>query len=66
MSRCPAFLSWRLILRAGILIAAYLKSSYGLGGVFAGISLIMLIAVCLTAIGYSFFLKRDLARSVAA
>jgi len=46
----------------GIMTAGVLKSAYGLGGIFGGISGIMLIGSVLTAIGYKFFLARDLAR----
>lgn len=46
----------------GIMIAGVLKSGYGLAGVFGGISGIMLICAALTAIGYLFFLGKDLAR----
>ncbi len=46
----------------GVMIAAFLKSTLGLSGVFAGISGIMLIGACLSAAGYFFFLKRDLLR----
>ncbi len=47
---------------AGILLAGYLKSSYGLAGIFGGISGIMVVVAVLTAIGYRVFLVRDLAR----
>ena len=46
----------------GVLVAGYLKSTAGLAGVFAGISAIMLLAAALTAIGYLFFLRKDLER----
>ncbi len=45
----------------GVLVAGSLKQSYGLQGVFGGISLIMLACAALTCIGYRFFLARDLA-----
>jgi hypothetical protein len=47
---------------AGILIAGFLKQDFGLGGVFAGTSVIVLVAGVLLLTGYSFFLNRDLAR----
>lgn len=46
---------------AGILLAGYLKSTYGLAGIFGGISGIMVFVAVLTAIGYRTFLGRDLA-----
>lgn len=46
----------------GILVAGYLKSAYGLGAVFAGISVIMLIGAVLTGTGYVKFLARDLSQ----
>lgn len=46
----------------GVLVAAFLKSTLGLSGVFAGISGMMLISAGLAAAGYFFFLKRDLLR----
>ena len=45
----------------GILVAGYLKSSYGLAGIFGGISGIIVVGSILTAIGYRVFLGRDLA-----
>jgi predicted MFS family arabinose efflux permease len=45
---------------AGILLAGYLKSSFGLAGIFAGISVIMAAVAVLTTIGYRVFLARDL------
>ncbi|MCC6858935.1 MAG: MFS transporter [Bryobacterales bacterium] len=47
----------------GVLLAGYLKSSFGLAGIFGGISAIMLAAALLTGTGYLFFLKRDLLRT---
>lgn len=49
----------------GIMVAGFLKSSYGLGAVFAGISLIMLTGALLAGTGYWKFLPRDLARRSA-
>lgn len=46
----------------GILLAGAFKSAYGLGGIFAGISGIMMLGAVLTGAGYRFFLARDLAR----
>lgn len=45
----------------GILLAGYLKSTYGLAGIFGGISGIIVIGSILTTIGYKLFLGRDLA-----
>ena len=47
---------------AGVLLAGYLKSTYGLAGIFGGISGIVLMSSLLGAIGYKIFLERDLAR----
>jgi predicted MFS family arabinose efflux permease len=47
----------------GVLAAGLLKSSWGLNGVFAGISAIMIVTAVLTAIGYAFLLGRDLDRA---
>ena len=46
----------------GILIAGYLKSGFGLGGVFAGVSAIVVIAAMSLFAGYRFFLQNDLRR----
>jgi len=46
----------------GILVAGYLKRDFGLGGVFAGISVILLLCGVLLLVGYGCFLNRDLAR----
>ncbi len=51
---------------AGILIAGYMKAGSGLGGIFASVSIIALLAASLTMAGYLFFLPRDLARQRAA
>jgi fucose permease len=45
----------------GIFIAGYLKRDFGLGGVFAGISVTVVAAGALLLTGYSCFLSRDLA-----
>lgn len=47
---------------AGILVAGYLKRDFGLGGVFAGTSVIVLVAGILLLLGYGLFLQRDLER----
>jgi MFS transporter, Spinster family, sphingosine-1-phosphate transporter len=49
---------------AGVLVAAYLKSSFGLAGVFAGISAIVLAAGALLVLGYAVFVSRDLLQKV--
>ncbi len=49
----------------GIFIAGYLKQDFGLGGVFAGTSAIVLVAGVLLLIGYNCFLRQDLARQRA-
>ena len=47
---------------AGVLLAGHLKSTYGLAGIFGGISGIIVLVAVLSAIGYRLFLGRDLAR----
>jgi predicted MFS family arabinose efflux permease len=47
----------------GVWVAGTLKATAGLAGVFAGISGIIVIAAALAAIGYTFFLKKDLERT---
>ena len=47
---------------AGIFVAGYLKRDFGLGGVFAGTSAMMMMAGLLLLGGYRFCLSRDLAR----
>lgn len=47
----------------GILIAGYLKATAGLAGVFAGISILILIAAGVVLCGYLFFIRQDLARA---
>jgi MFS family permease len=51
---------------AGILIAGYLKRDFGLAGVFAGISAIVLVAGVLLLVGYRVFLPKDLNPALAA
>lgn len=46
----------------GIMVAGFLKSSYGLEAVFAGISIIMIAGAILAGTGYVKFLARDLDR----
>jgi MFS transporter, Spinster family, sphingosine-1-phosphate transporter len=43
----------------GVLIAGFLKSRFGLGGVFAGVSVIMFAAAGLVLAGYLFTFNRD-------
>ncbi len=45
----------------GIMLAGYLKATYGLAGIFGGISGLMVAGAVLTAAGYLRFLGRDLA-----
>lgn len=45
----------------GIMLAGYLKATYGLAGIFGGISGLMVAGAVLTAAGYWRFLGRDLA-----
>ena len=46
----------------GVLVAGYLKRDYGLGGVFGGISVIMVLGAALLLIGYHWFVRRDMER----
>ncbi len=48
----------------GVLVAGALKAGYGLGGTFAGVSVIVFTAGLLLIAGYYFFIRRDLARSL--
>ena len=50
----------------GVLASGYLKASLSLGGIFAAISVVMVVAAFLDLAGYLFFIKRDLARSAVA
>lgn len=50
----------------GVMVAGFLKADYGLGGVFAGVSVIMLIAAGLLLAGYSLHYRRDRLRIKAA
>lgn len=47
----------------GTLVAGYLKADYGLGGVFSGVSVIMVVAAFLLLAGYGLWLERDLSRT---
>jgi MFS family permease len=46
---------------AGILIAGYLKATAGLAGIFAGVSVLVLVAAAVVLCGYLFFIRKDLA-----
>jgi MFS transporter, Spinster family, sphingosine-1-phosphate transporter len=46
----------------GVWVAGSLKATAGLAGVFAGISGIIVLAALLAAVGYAFFLEKDLNR----
>jgi MFS transporter, Spinster family, sphingosine-1-phosphate transporter len=46
----------------GVFVAGMLKSSYGLRAIFAGVSVVLLAAAAVNAIGYFFFVTRDLRR----
>ena len=46
----------------GILIAGYLKATAGLAGVFAGVSVLVLLAAAIVLCGYLFFIRNDLAQ----
>ena len=50
----------------GVLLAGYLKRDVGLGGVFAGISLLFVTAGLLLLFGYAKFMRRDIERARAA
>jgi len=43
----------------GVLVAGFLKSRFGLGGVFAGVSVIMFMAAALVLAAYLFYFNRD-------
>lgn len=47
----------------GVFIAGFLKSSFGLAGVFAGVGAILALDAALLFAGYWLFLKKDLCRS---
>jgi predicted MFS family arabinose efflux permease len=49
----------------GVLAAGYFKEGYGLAGVFASISVIVLVAAGICWIGYHFLLPADLRRAPA-
>jgi sugar phosphate permease len=46
----------------GVLLAGFLKSRFGLGGVFAGVSVMTFLAAALVLVAYLFYFKRDQAR----
>jgi predicted MFS family arabinose efflux permease len=46
----------------GVMLAGFLKSSFGLAGVFAGVSVSLLTASGVLLAGYTLFARRDLAR----
>lgn len=48
----------------GILLAGYVKSDFGLSGVFASISVMVVSAGVLLLVGYAVILRRDLERSL--
>jgi predicted MFS family arabinose efflux permease len=50
----------------GVFAVGILKRDYALGDIFAGVSLILLAAAGVTALGYRFVLPRDLRRGAAA
>jgi predicted MFS family arabinose efflux permease len=50
----------------GTLVAGFLKQDYGLGGVFSGVSVIMVVAAILLLAGYRIWLGRDLGRTRTA
>ena len=46
----------------GVVLAGFLKKYMGLKGVFAGVSLTILVAALILVYGYVRYIKRDLAR----
>lgn len=46
----------------GIFVAGFLRSDFGLNGVFAGVSVLVLLAAILALIAYRVYLPRDLAK----
>jgi predicted MFS family arabinose efflux permease len=51
----------------GIMLAGLLKSEYGLGGIFSGVSALICVSAAIALAGYLFFLRGDLQRrSIAA
>lgn len=46
----------------GVLLAGFLKSRFGLGGVFAGVSVLTFVAAALVLVAYLFYFNRDLAK----
>jgi hypothetical protein len=49
----------------GVFVAGYLKSGFGLGGVFAGVAGILTLDAALLFAGYYFLLRKDLRSSGA-
>lgn len=50
----------------GVLLAGYFKAHFGLGSIFATISLCFFAAAALLLVGYRFFLREDIARAQAS
>jgi sugar phosphate permease len=50
----------------GVLVAGALKRDFGLAGVFAGISILFVVAGALLLAGYRYFLTRDVLREEEA
>lgn len=46
----------------GIFVAGYLRSDFGLSGIFAGVSVLVLLAAMLALVAYRVYLPRDLSR----
>ncbi|MBI4908914.1 MAG: MFS transporter [Acidobacteria bacterium] len=47
----------------GVLLAGWLKAHIGMAGVFASITIVMVVAACLLLVGFRWFLERDAARA---
>jgi predicted MFS family arabinose efflux permease len=50
----------------GVFIAGYLKEDFGLGGIFAGVSVITVVAAALLVVGYRYFLPKDMHQASGA
>lgn len=48
---------------SAVLLAGYLKRDFGLGGIFAGVSGVFLLASAVLFVGYRWFIRRDIARA---
>jgi len=48
---------------SAVLLAGYLKRDLGLGGIFAGVSGVFLLASAVLFVGYRWFIRRDIARA---